>query len=460
MLRSRTFGLGIAIALVACGGGAASPRPPPPPPSPPDAPALAASLADGVGPRLAGSPGDAAAVAWALRTAKELGLSAVHAEPVTVPVWRRIVEEATLEGAPLAVAALGGSTSTPADGVTAPVVRVTSLDEVTSASPDAYRDRLVFFDVPIVRARDGSGYGAGAKIRVLGPAAAAAKGALAVLVRSVGTANDDAPHTGVTKEPEPPASAVAAVALGATSADRLARAILAGPTRITLRVRTERGADATSANVLAEARGRDPSARGIVLVGAHLDSWDLGRGAADDGCGVGAVLDAAARIGRAGGARRTVRVVLFASEENSGAGAKAYAAAHGTEPHASATEMDAGCGAAYEVRVLAGEEGETAATRAALARAIAPLPLADATAEGGADVQPLRGLGVPIVDVRQDMSAYFDVHHSQLDVAAAIDADGLRQAAATLLAVVRTLADAPGADPLTSVPEAKRKRSY
>ncbi len=387
-----------------------------------------------------------------------LGFRKVHAEPVTVPVWRRLAEEATLDGAPLAVAALGGSPSTPEAGVTAEVLRVASLEEL-AASGDAARGKIVFFDAPIARARDGSGYGAGAKVRVLGPVAAAGKGALAVVLRSIGTANDDAPHTGVTKDPEAGSTAIPSAALGAESATRLARTLAAGGShRLTLRLRTERAPDATSANVVGDVPGTDPAASGVVLLGAHLDSWDLGRGAADDGCGVGAVLDAAAGIARAGGARRTVRVVLFAAEENSGAGAKAYAAAHATEPHLSATEMDAGCGAAYEVRVLAGDGPATRSLRGAIASAVAPVPLGDKSAEGGADVQPLRALGVPIVDVRQDMSAYFDVHHTRLDVADAIAADELRAAARTLSAV--TWAVASATTELLPVPEERRKRSF
>ncbi|CAN5581893.1 M28 family metallopeptidase [soil metagenome] len=427
----------------------------------PDAPAIAASLANEVGPRLAGSAGDQAAVAWGLRTMRALGLSAVHSEPVMVPVWRRISEEASLGGAQLAVTALGGSPSTSDGGMTAEVVVVHSLDEVTAAPADAYRGRIVFFDVAIARARDGSGYGAGAKIRVLGPAAASGKGALAVLVRSVGTAGDDAPHMGVTKDPDAPTVAIPSAALGALSSDRLARAVAQDKsTKILLKLRTERLPDATSANVIGDvrAKGANGGIRGIVLLGAHLDSWDLARGAIDDGCGVGAVLDAAARIAREGGAKRVVRVVLFAAEENSGAGAKAYAAAHATELHVSATEMDAGCGAPYEARVLAGPSAATTALTAALAHAIDPLPIAEAPAEGGSDVQPLRLLGVPIIDVRQDMSLYFDIHHSRRDTPDAIAASDLRLSASALANVARAVANFDGA--LAPIPDDRRTRSH
>lgn len=422
----------------------------------PDAVDLATSLANEVGPRLAGSPGDAAAVAWGLKTMTSLGFAHVHSEPVTVPVWRRLEEAATLGNAPLAVTALGGSPSTPADGVSAEVTKVRSLDEVTSAAAGAFRDRIVFFDVTTPRARDGSGYGGGAKVRVLGPAAAAAKGALAVLVRSAGTDDGDLAHTGVTKDPDAPTIAIPSAALGRASADRLVAALVEdAKTKVRLRIRTERAADGISANVVGDVAGTEP---GIVLLGAHLDSWDLGRGATDDGCGVGAVLDAAARIARAGTPRRTVRVVLFAAEENSGAGAKAYAAAHASDLHVSATEMDAGCGAPYEVRVLAGASESTTVITSAIARAVAPVPLADATAEGGADVQALRLLGVPVIDVRQDMTRYFDLHHTKGDDASAIDGPALRLAAGALYRVAVTVARADGT--LAPVPEAKRKRSY
>lgn len=422
----------------------------------PDAVDVATALANEVGPRLAGSTGDAAAVAWGLKTMTALGFASVHSEPVTVPVWRRLQEDATLGAESLAVTALGGSPSTPTDGVSAEVTTVRSLDEVTNAKAGAYQGRIVFFDVVIARARDGSGYGAGAKVRVLGPAAAAAKGALAVLVRSAGTDDGDLPHTGVTKDPDPPVVAIPSAALGRASADRLVAALAKdAKTTVRLRIRTERAPDATSANVVGEVAGAEP---GIVLLGAHLDSWDLGRGATDDGCGVGAVLDAAARVARAGVPRRTVRVVLFAAEENSGAGAKAYAAAHSSDLHVSATEMDAGCGAPYEVRVLAGPSETTSEITGAIARAVAPVPLVDATAEGGADVQALRLLGVPVIDVRQDMTHYFDTHHTKSDDASAIDGPALRLAAGTLARVAVTVARADGV--LSAVPESKRKRSY
>lgn len=455
-MRSLSFA---AIVLVACSAPAL------PPVAPvttakvaplPDAVDLATSLANEVGPRLAGSPGDAAAVAWGLKTMTSLGFAHVHSEPVPVPVWRRLDESATVGEAPLAVTALGGSPSTPADGVFAEVTTVRSLDEVTKAPAAAYQGRIVFFDVAIARARDGSGYGGGAKVRVLGPAAAAAKGALAVLLRSVGTGDDDLPHTGVTKDPDAPVVAIPSAALGRASADRLVAALAKdAQTKVRLRIHTERAAEATSANVVGDVVGMEP---GIVLLGAHLDSWDLGRGATDDGCGVGAVLDAAARVARAGVPRRTVRVVLFAAEENSGAGAKAYAAAHATDPHVSATEMDAGCGAPYEVRVLAGPGEATTAITSAIRRAILPIPLAEATAEGGADVQALRVLGVPVIDVRQDMTHYFDMHHTKGDDAAAIDGPALRVAAQTLARVALAVARADGT--LGPVPETKRKRSY
>lgn len=198
-LELRSVAFASFAAFAACARPAADPsgpHVPPTPVAPPDAPAIAASLATEVGPRLAGSAGDPAAVAWALRTMTALGFTGVHSEPVTAPVWRRTSESASFAGAPLAVTALGGSPSTPDAGITAEVVVVHSLDDVTHAPADAFRGRIVFFDVTVVRARDGSGYGAGAKVRVLGPAAAAAKGAVAAVVRSAGTDAGDGVDNG------------------------------------------------------------------------------------------------------------------------------------------------------------------------------------------------------------------------------------------------------------------------
>ena len=419
---------------------------------------IVASLSTEVGPRLAGSAGDANAVAWATRTMTRLGLTGVRTEAVQVPVWRRGEERATLveTNTSVAVTALGGSAATPSSGVSAKVARVTSLDAVKDAADGAFAGRIVFFDVPTPRTKDGHGYGNGVLVRVLGPALAARKGAVAVVVRSIGTDDGDAPHTGFVKDPDADAGVapVPSAALSSLASGTLAAALAQNP-NLTLRLllTPSKGADATSANVLGEVPGRTSE---VVLLAAHLDSWDLARGAVDDGAGVAIALDAARAIQRRGIPRRTVRVVLFAAEENSGAGARAYAAAHAAEPHAVATEADLGCGAPYEVRWLS--DSAHGAMLAPLGASLAAVGVVVSTegAEGGSDVQPLRLLGVPLMDVRQDASLYFDVHHSKNDTLAAVDRSTLQRAADVMATVAWYLANVEGE--LGRVPTEQRTR--
>jgi len=422
------FVVPFAFALSACGP--AKSAPPPPPAAPPAAPLayeVAARLARDVGPRPAGSPGDARAVGLMVQVLRDLGFANVRAEPVLVPVWRRKAERAELAGdpGPLDVTALGWSVSTPSQGVRAEVVEVASVDEIASRD---VKQKIVFCNVRMERQRDGSGYGKTVGVRAKCPLEAEKGGALAALVRSVGTDDSDRPHTGSMRRE---GAKIPCGALSSRSADRLHNAGKSAPATVSLLLTTETAADAPSANVVAEAPGAHAEARAeVVVLGAHLDSWDLGRGAVDDGAGVGVVV-AAARTFLARPADRTVRVVLFAAEESSLAGAKAYAAAHADElaRHAAALEIDGGTGRVTELRVLAG------------APVVLPTLLGVAPsrepAEGGADVSPLRALGVPILDARQDMTTYFDVHHSAADTVDALDPAALAQATSVVEGLTR-----------------------
>lgn len=415
-------GLVVGAGVAACAGAPRTPPTPPRGPTEPLAYTVAKKLATEVGPRLAGSPGDAKAVGLMVRELQALGFSNVHAELVPVPVWRRVREVASFEAPgrsePLSVTALGWSVSTPKGGVTAEVVEVTSLEGITTAD---VKGKIVFCNVVMARAADGSGYGKTVGVRAGCPKLSEERGAVAALVRSVGTDDTDAPHTGSMRRDS---SKIPGAALSVRSAERLHAALAAAspaPLRVTLDVVTETGPDAPSANVVADAPGSDPSARReVVLLGAHLDSWDLGQGAVDDGAGVGVVV-AAGRAFVERPSARTVRVVLFAAEESSLAGARAYAEAHREElsAHVAALEIDAGTGRVQDLRVLAGE-------KVALPTVLGIVPSGE-PAEGGADVSPLRAAGVPVLDARQDMSTYFDVHHTRNDVVAALDPRALAQ---------------------------------
>ena len=382
---------------------------------------LVRSLCDGVGARFPCTPGDVAAVAWAEEALRGAGLSRIHAEPAQATLWERGAESCSLllpRRQPVALTALGGSVGTPAGGIEAEVIQFSSLDALDAAPADLVAGKVVYLHHVMPRMRDGTGYHLAAAVRMRGPSHAARKGAVACLVRSVGTDSFRAAHTGAlwyqAGAPEIPAAA-----LSIPDADLLHRSLAGGA-----RVRTLLSLGCSplpagmSANVLGELPGTD-RAEEIVLLGAHLDSWDLGSGALDDGSGCAIAIDAARLIASLPDRpRRTVRVALFANEELGSGGGRAYALTHAAEAsrHVAALEADQGDGRPWALRVpAAGREGSL--TRA-LHAGLAPLGIElDAGASrGGVDLQPLAHLGVPLVDLRQDVTRYFDFHHTANDV--------------------------------------------
>ncbi len=418
------------------------------------------SLCDEVGPRLAGSPGERAAVAWGLRTLEQRGLSRVRAEKVKVPRWERGAEAGRIV-APyahdLALTALGGSVGTPPGGVEAEVVEAPSLEALEALGEGAVKGKIAFVSTRTERARDGSGYGKSGIVRWRAASAAAKLGAVAVVIRSIGTNHDRFAHTGSMRY-EPKVKQIPAAALAPPDADLLARLVAANkPVRLSMKLGARTLPDVESANVVGEVVGAEAPDE-VVLLGAHLDSWDLGQGAVDDAAGCAIVIEAARAIAALPRPpRRTIRVVLFANEENGLSGARAYAAAHKDElgKHVVALEADAGAGRVYEASFL-GPDAARAAFRE-LAAPLGPLGItvSDDLAHGGADLIPLRPAGVPFVDLAQDMSLYFDVHHTANDTLAQVSKDDLDQAAAAFAALAYGVAEMRG--DLGRVPEALRK---
>jgi carboxypeptidase Q len=418
------------------------------------------SLTDEAGPRLSGSPGNKAAIAWALRAMSDAGLTKVHAEPCAVPHWERGDESgAILEPSPqpLTLAALGGSVGTPPEGLEAEVIEVASLDALDKLDPAVAAGKIVFIYTKMERTRDGSGYGRAVGPRGTGAIHAAKLGAAGVLLRSIGTDENRAPHTGAMRYDDKVAK-IPAAALANPDADVLHRLLAEGKR---VRVRMKLGArtlpDAEGASVVGDVEGSAAPGE-IVLLGAHLDSWDLGRGAIDDGAGCAIVLEAARHIAKlARHPRRTVRVVFFANEENGLRGAHAYAEAHAAElgAHILAIEADLGAGRVYESRFL----GPAAAVPAfrAVAAAVEPLGATTSTEEahGGADLTPLLGAGVPVMDLRQDATTYFDFHHTANDTLERVHKEEIDQAAAAYAAAAYVAADA--AEAFGRIPEDKRK---
>jgi hypothetical protein len=399
-------------------------------------------LSDRVGQRLSGSDGAAEGVRWAVAQFQAAGVQ-VRTERVEAPHWVRGEERGQVLPGPghhrwtLALTALGGSPPTPAGGVEADVVEVTSLQALATTPVEG---RIVYFHHSMSTAE---GYAEASELRTFGPAKAAARGAVATMVRSAATASLRTPHTGsvVFKTGD---RAIPAVALATEDAEAIHRWLQAGSVRVKLELGCHTEPDVDSANVVGEIRGREKPA-GVVLLGAHLDSWDLAVGAQDDGTGVAMVLEAARLLARTK-PRRTIRFVLFMNEENGGAGAKAYAEAHAAEVHVAALESDSGGGRPLRVYFRGGEGSE--AFLAPLLGPLAALGMDPAPARRdhfGADLHALaRKRGLPTIHLVQDVSRYFDVHHSAADTLDKIDPASLAQSAAAIAWLTWSLADAAG----------------
>lgn len=395
--------------------------------------AIVEDLVTQIGPRRAGSPAEARARVWAQGTLRAQGFSNVHVEPFTMKAWEPITQSAEITAPvqqPMVVAALGGSPSTPPAGVEAEVVRFLNLDAMNAAPDDAVRGKIAFIDEPMARTMDGSGYGQAVRKRGRCAPMAQAKGAVACLIRSVGTNSDRFAHQGGGRQPA--GTSLPAAAISPPDADILARLIAHAPNgagvHVRLNITSATDDAAPSGNVIAEVRGRERPDE-IVLVAAHLDSWTLGQGAIDDGAGVAIVTAAAKLINNLPRhPRRTIRVLLAGSEEPGGAGGDAYDAAHHNERHILAGESDLGADLVWRMRTRfgAGAAPYSRAMSAALAP-LAVIPGDNLLDEGGTDIAPTTEAGAPTIALNQDASHYFDVHHTANDTMAQIDRGRLRQ---------------------------------
>src|SRR4051795_12225088 len=402
-----------------------------------------------VGQRLAATGADARARDWAVRRLKAMGFANVHVEPFTMPVWTRGAESAEIVSPfpqKLVIAALGYSGSTGPAGVTGQIAYFDSVDALREAPDAAVAGKIVFIDHHMMPAQDGSGYGQFGAPRRQGPTIASKKGALAIVIRSIGTDHHRNPHTGVQYFTDG-ATPIPAGALTVPDSEQLIRILKRGrPVVMHLTLVSQRTEGGHSGNVIAEVPGRDPKAP-ILLLGGHLDSWDLATGAIDDGSGVAITAAAAKHIMDAGRPLRTIRVVWFGAEEPGGFGGKAYAAAHGKEAHAIAGESDFG---ADRVWRFSSQLSKTdPATYALLTAALAPLGITknDKGEADGTDVEPTIAAGAPWLSLGQDGTRYFDVHHTPDDTLDKIDPAQLRQnvAAWTVTLAVLSGGIEPGA---------------
>jgi hypothetical protein len=398
-----------------------------------------------VGPRPAGTESEARAREWAVRRLKAMGFANVHVETYDMPVWVRGEERAEIV-APfpqkLAVTALGNSGATPPGGISGQVVGFDSLAELEAASDSAVRGKIVFVSHGMTATQDGSQYGYYGGVRRTGPSVASRKGAAAIVIRSIGTDYHRNPHTGV-QSWGAGATPIPAAALSIPDAEQLQRILKRGkPVTLRLLLTPRNLGMRQSGNVVAEVRGTDPDA-GIVLVGGHLDSWDLGTGAIDNAAGVAITAAAAKRIMTAGRPRRTIRVVWFGSEEVGGFGNKAYLAAHKDEKIVFVSESDFGADRVWRMDPGLAEANSALADR--IAAALYPLGIARSTlpASGGVDLGPWVQAGVAAVDLQQDGTRYFGYHHTPDDTLDKVDPEQLRQNVAAWTAMLSLVANAP-----------------
>ena len=404
-----------------------------------------AELTDTYGQRLSGSENLNRAIAWAVQTMKKDGLDNVHTERVMIPRWVRGAESLEIINPPhhvIPMLGLGGSIATPAAGVEADVMVVSSGDELVKRSAEA-KGKIVLFNVPYTN------YGETVTYRSGGASMAARHGAVAMLVRAVGPIGHRTPHTGNMSYAND-AGKIPAAAISVEDAQRMQRLVNRGvPVRVRLRMEAKFDADVESFNVVGELRGTGKPEE-IVLVGCHFDSWDPGTGASDDAVGCIVTWEAARLMKKLNiRPRRTVRVVLFTNEENGLRGGNGYRDAHAREAanHVFALESDSGVFTPARL----GFSGSEAARKivSEIATLLTPIGMQDVVSGGGgADIGPIAALGkVPTMAYGGDPTRYFTIHHTPADTVDRIDPQEVSKAAASIAAMVYVIADMPQALP-------------
>lgn len=398
-----------------------------------------------MGPRLVGSPAMERAKDWGVAKLKAMGFTNVVAEEFAKPSWTRGEEWAEIT-APypqkLSIIGLGRTISTPAAGIEAEVVLFKTYNELLAAPAGSLKGKIAFVNEPMTRAQDGAGYGPAGAPRRGGPAEAAKRGAVALLIRSVSTSTSTVPHTGSTAHGTD-APNVPAAALGVPEADLLQRLALKGPVKVKLKLVNSTDAKDVAWNVAGEIRGSEKPDE-IIVIGGHLDSWDVGTGALDDATGV-AITTAAAKLIAELPKRpkRTIRVVMWGSEE-SGGSSDAYLAAHKNELSkiVLAGESDTGADRIYALALPQGSAEHPVMKEAS--RIMTSLKIYTdraPSAGGGADISGIERAGVPVINLHQDASRYFDFHHTADDTLDKVDPAQLAQNVAAWTSFLYLVAD-------------------
>ncbi|MGJ8662302.1 MAG: M28 family peptidase [Marinicella sp.] len=407
---------------------------------------LTESLTTEVGARLAGSAGDAKAVAWGKAKFEALGFDQVTLEPVVFNRWTRGEETASIR-APypheLAITALGRTLPTPAEGLTGEVVHFATIEDLEAADESLVKGKITFISNRMERHQDGSGYGKAVKARGIVAQVTAAKGGIGAIIRSIGTDNNRTPHTGAAKYD----AAIPSVPAGAISnpdADLLVN-MLNREQAVTLKMTLTSHWDGeyTSHNVIGDMLGTEQADQYIVI-GCHLDSWDLGTGAIDDASGCGVTMAAAKLIKEhIGPLKKTIRVILWANEEYGLSGATAYHEAHKDElkQHILGGESDFGAGAIYGFGTRVADSAFPIVKE--MVQLLAPLGIqfTNNKSSSGADLIPLRKAGMAVFSLRQDGTKYFDYHHTANDTLDKIVPEELAQNVAAWIVVVALAAN-------------------
>jgi Zn-dependent M28 family amino/carboxypeptidase len=399
-----------------------------------------------IGHRISGSPRAAKAVEWAKKQMEVYGFDNVHLEPVMVPRWvRGPVEEAYLllpsgQREELKITTLGGSIATPPEGITAEVIEVRSFDELRTLG-DKAKGKIVFFNRPMDRTQlqTFAAYGSAVEQRGGGAIMAARAGGVAALVRSMTTRIDDSPHTGAMGYVDT-VKKVPSAAISTRGAEYLSKLLAQGtPVRIQLKLSAQTLPDVESANVVGELRGTEKPNE-VIVIGGHLDSWDIGYGAHDDGAGCVQSIEALRILKKLGlKPKRTIRAVMFMNEENGGRGGAAYAAKDRPgEKHIAAIESDAG---GFNPRGFGINDSVTYSKVAPWGPLLRSFGADQITlGGGGSDISPLAQKGVPMISLSVDSHRYFDVHHSENDNLAAVNERELALGAAAMAILTYVMA--------------------
>ncbi|MBL0099242.1 MAG: M20/M25/M40 family metallo-hydrolase [Saprospiraceae bacterium] len=407
-------------------------------------------LCTSFGGRIAGSDAYAGAASHTRKVMEEIKNVKAYLQDCEASYWKRGEKEKVImtgkNGKKISLDALslGNSVSTPPDGITAEVIEVQSLDEVENLGEKMIKGKIVFYNRPMdpTQIRTFSAYGGAVDQRVYGPSKAAEYGAVAAIVRSMTTSPDDYPHTGVTIYKDS-LRKVPGIAISTNAADLLSRTIQSGPVKLFLKTQCKMMGKRPAPTAIGEIRGSEFPEE-IILVGGHLDSWDVGQGAHDDGAGCVQSMEVLRILSDLGyQPKRTIRCVLFSNEENGLAGGRTYARISNEkkEFHLAALESDAG---GFSPRGFS-FEADTSVFKTYYRHVSNWLPLLESyglhfeTGGSGADIGPLKSQKGLLIGLRPDSQRYFDFHHTANDRIENVNKRELELGAAAMASMVYLL---------------------